>query len=74
MFVFVANIGNIMQHEKVNISSRKNMRILVTGGAGFIGSHLIDRLMNDGHEVICLDNFYTGKKHNILQWLDNPNF
>ena len=50
------------------------MRILVTGGAGFIGSHLIDRLMNDGHEVICLDNFYTGKKHNLLPWLDNPNF
>jgi UDP-glucuronate decarboxylase len=59
---------------KVNISRRKNMRILVTGGAGFIGSHLIDRLMNDGHEVICLDNFYTGKKHNLIQWLDNPNF
>jgi UDP-glucuronate decarboxylase len=55
--------------------SKKNpMRILVTGGAGFIGSHLIDRLMNDGHEVICLDNFYTGKKHNLLPWLDNPNF
>jgi len=50
------------------------MRILVTGGAGFIGSHLIDRLMNDGHEVICLDNFYTGKKQNLLTWLDNPNF
>jgi UDP-glucuronate decarboxylase len=46
----------------------------VTGGAGFIGSHLIDRLMNDGHEVICLDNFYTGKKHNLRQWLDHPNF
>lgn len=50
------------------------MRILVTGGAGFIGSHLIDRLMNDGHEVICLDNFYTGNKHNLLQWLGNPHF
>jgi UDP-glucuronate decarboxylase len=50
------------------------MRILVTGGAGFIGSHLIDRLMNDGHEVICLDNFYTGKKQNLLHWLDNPKF
>ena len=50
------------------------MRILVTGGAGFIGSHLIDRLMNDGHEVICLDNFYTGNKHNLLKWLDNPYF
>jgi UDP-glucuronate decarboxylase len=50
------------------------MRILVTGGAGFLGSHLIDRLMTAGHEVICLDNFYTGNKRNILQWLDNPNF
>ncbi len=50
------------------------MKILVTGGAGFIGSHLIDRLMNDGHEVICLDNFYTGHKRNILKWLSNPYF
>ena len=53
---------------------KESMRILVTGGAGFIGSHLIDRLMNDGDEVICLDNFYTGKKHNLRQWLDHPNF
>ncbi|MFO5441059.1 MAG: UDP-glucuronic acid decarboxylase family protein [Dolichospermum sp.] len=50
------------------------MIIFGTGGGGFIGSHLIDRLMNDGHEVICLDNFYTGKKHNLRQWLDHPNF
>jgi UDP-glucuronate decarboxylase len=62
------------QIRKVDVSKRENMRILVTGGAGFIGSHLIDRLMNDGHEVICLDNFYTGKKHNLLKWLDNHNF
>lgn len=50
------------------------MRILVTGGAGFIGSHLIDRLMTQGHDVICLDNFYTGHKRNIIKWLDNPYF
>lgn len=50
------------------------MRILVTGGAGFIGSHLIDRLMAEGHEVLCLDNFYTGHKRNLLKWLDNPYF
>lgn len=50
------------------------MRILVTGGAGFIGSHLIDRLMEEGHEVLCLDNFYTGNKRNILKWLDHPYF
>lgn len=50
------------------------MRILVTGGAGFIGSHLVDRLMSDGHEVLCLDNFYTGHKRNILKWFNNPYF
>ncbi|PZO45710.1 MAG: NAD-dependent dehydratase [Leptolyngbya sp.] len=50
------------------------MRILVTGGAGFIGSHLIDRLMTAGHEVICLDNFYTGHRHNLLHWLSHPYF
>lgn len=50
------------------------MRILVTGGAGFIGSHLIDRLILEGHEVICLDNFYTGHKRNVLKWLDHPYF
>ena len=50
------------------------MRILVTGGAGFIGSHLIDRLMEQGQEVICLDNFYTGTRRNIVKWLGNPYF
>ncbi len=50
------------------------MRILVTGGAGFIGSHLIDRLMESGNEVICLDNFFTGQKDNLLHWLDSPKF
>lgn len=50
------------------------MRILVTGGAGFIGSHLIDRLMTQGHEVICIDNFYTGHKRNLLKWLNHPYF
>ena len=50
------------------------MRILVTGGAGFIGSHLIDHLMEQGHDVLCLDNFYTGHKRNIEKWFDNPYF
>ncbi|MDJ0676014.1 MAG: SDR family oxidoreductase [Calothrix sp. MO_167.B42] len=50
------------------------MRILVTGGAGFIGSHLIDRLINEGHEILCLDNFYTGHKRNILKWINHPYF
>ncbi len=50
------------------------MKILVTGGAGFIGSHLIDRLMREQHEVICLDNFYTGTKRNIAHWMGHPNF
>ena len=50
------------------------MRILVTGGAGFIGSHLCDRLITDGHEVICLDNLFTGRRENILHLLDNHRF
>ena len=49
-------------------------RILVTGGAGFLGSHLCDRLLADGHEVICLDNFFTGDKANIAHLLPNPKF
>jgi len=50
------------------------MRMLVTGGAGFIGSHLCERLLNDGHEVVCLDNFFTGSKRNISHLLENRSF
>jgi len=50
------------------------MRILITGGAGFLGSHLSDRLLADGHEVICLDNFFTGRKTNIQHLLNHPRF
>ena len=49
-------------------------RVLVTGGAGFLGSHLCERLLLEENEVICVDNFFTGKKSNILHLLDNPNF
>ena len=49
-------------------------RVLVTGGAGFLGSHLCDRLINDGHEVLCLDNFFTGRRVNIAHLLENPSF
>ena len=49
-------------------------RSLVTGGAGFLGSHLIDRLMDAGDEVICLDNYYTGRKVNVSQWFGHPRF
>ena len=53
-------------------SQRK--RILVTGGAGFVGSHLVDRLMVLGHEVTVLDNFFTGSKTTVSHWVGHPNF
>jgi UDP-glucuronate decarboxylase len=49
-------------------------RVLVTGGSGFLGSHLCERLLNDGHDVICLDNYFTGSKQNVVHLLDNPYF
>ena len=49
-------------------------KVLITGGAGFVGSFLCDRLINEGHEVIVIDNFFTGKKSNLLHLQDNPNF
>ena len=57
-----------------NKSKKIKIRNLVTGGAGFLGSHLIDKLMNLNQEVICLDNYFTGSKSNIKQWLGHPNF
>lgn len=50
------------------------MRVLVTGGAGFLGSHLCDRLIRDGHEVLCLDNFFTGRRENVMHLLDHHSF
>jgi UDP-glucuronate decarboxylase len=50
------------------------MRILITGGAGFIGSHLCERLLNEGNEIICLDNFFTGRRENIIHLMDNRRF
>jgi UDP-glucuronate decarboxylase len=52
----------------------ERLRILVTGGAGFLGSHLVDRLMRDGHEVVALDNFFTGRRKNLEQWIGHSNF
>lgn len=49
-------------------------KILVTGGAGFLGSHLCTRLINEGNDVLCVDNFFTGSKHNVAHLLSNPNF
>ncbi|KAF8776914.1 UDP-glucuronic acid decarboxylase 1-like [Argiope bruennichi] len=58
--------------KKLNYMNKK--RILVTGGAGFVGSHLVDRLMSEGHEVTVVDNFFTGSKKNIEHWIGHENF
>ncbi|CDO51569.1 hypothetical protein DV495_004487 [Geotrichum candidum] len=57
-----------------NLNPFDKKRILVTGGAGFVGSHLVDRLMMLGHDVICLDNYFTGSKTNVNHWVGHPNF
>ena len=57
-----------------NLPDAKRKKILVTGGAGFVGSHLVDKLMMEGHEVIVLDNFFTGQRKNIEHWLHHPHF
>lgn len=56
------------------LPDHQRKKILVTGGAGFVGSHLVDKLMMEGQEVIVLDNFFTGQKKNIEHWMRHPNF
>ena len=56
------------------MTSFTRKRILVTGGAGFLGSHLCERLLTEGHDVLCVDNYFTGTRDNILSLLDNPHF
>lgn len=66
-----------IQHIKYDKSAKNYIimkRILVTGGAGFIGSHLCTRLIKDGHSVICLDNFFTGSRSNVWHLMNKPRF
>lgn len=57
-----------------SLPDSKRKKILVTGGAGFVGSHLVDTLMMEGHEVIALDNFFTGQRKNVDHWMNHPRF
>lgn len=67
-----SNKGRYATVKYQNEANRK--RILITGGAGFVGSHLVDRLMLEGHEVVALDNYFTGRKRNVEHWIGHPNF
>jgi UDP-glucuronate decarboxylase len=62
------------QRERNTVKNLLNQRILVTGGAGFLGSHLCEKLLERGHEVLCVDNFYTGRKANIAHLMQHPYF
>jgi len=74
-FVLDENEGLPKRYPEVRLLDRKDKRrILITGGAGFVGSHLVDRLMLMGHEVIVIDNFFTGKKENVAHWIGHPHF
>lgn len=66
-----ASVGPVYKFRTYYNTSR---RVLVTGGSGFIGSHLCERLLRDGHEVLCLDNYFTGMKRNVAHLLPNPRF
>lgn len=69
--MFYSNTSSIFDCCNQGVNMKK---VLVTGGAGFLGSHLCDKLIAEGNEVICLDNFFTGRKENIIHLLDNPYF
>jgi len=56
------------------LPEHQKLRILVTGGAGFVGSHLVDKLMLAGHTVYVVDNYFTGRQGNVEQWVGHPNF
>jgi UDP-glucuronate decarboxylase len=58
----------------VGLKSKRQKRVLVTGGAGFVGSHLVDRLIERGDNVIVIDNYFTGRKENVIHHIGNPNF
>ena len=67
-----SNTPHVMK--TILLPDHQRKKILVTGGAGFVGSHLVDKLMMEGHEVTVVDNFFTGQKRNIAHWLHHPNF
>uniref|UniRef100_A0A673Y987 UDP-glucuronate decarboxylase 1 n=1 Tax=Salmo trutta TaxID=8032 RepID=A0A673Y987_SALTR len=73
MFILISSFSQKYPPVKF-LSEKDRKRILITGGAGFVGSHLTDKLMMDGHEVTVVDNFFTGRKRNVEHWIGHENF
>jgi UDP-glucuronate decarboxylase len=63
-----------LSRERIKMKNPTRTRTLITGGSGFMGSHLCERLLDEGHDILCLDNFFTGTRDNVLHMLDHPRF
>jgi UDP-glucuronate decarboxylase len=74
LLTIIAERDNTFLEKAVTMKLNGRKRVLVTGGAGFLGSHLCERLLKNGHQVVCVDNFFTGSTENVFELLGNPNF
>lgn len=74
MFMLYCHLNTYVVQNHATLFVQLLLSLQITGGAGFVGSHLTDKLMMDGHEVTVVDNFFTGRKRNVEHWIGHENF